>query len=139
MPKLSDSRRDPELSPVRPPILPPDFPDIPQNPSSELQPPPDPSGAPEKVAGTTPAPDEPGEADMTKDELRRKNVRLREKINSVLEQHPELRDATDEIALKQGTQVKVGTPFLERIEANLQERARAIIERRPDLEHLFGD
>jgi hypothetical protein len=76
---------------------------------------------------------------MTKDELRRKNVRLREKINSVLEQHPGLRDATDEIALKQGTQVQVGTPFLERIEANLQERARAIIERRPDLEHLFGD
>ena len=138
MPKLSDYRRDPELSPVRPPILPPDFPDIPQNPSSKLQPPPDPSGAPDKVAGT-PAPDRPGEPDMTKDELRRKNVRLREKINSVLEQHPELRDATDEIALKQGTQVQVGIPFLERIEANLQERARAIIERRPDLEHLFGD
>jgi outer membrane protein TolC len=139
MPKLSDYRRDPELAPVRPPILPPDFPDIPQNPSSELQPPPDPPGAPDKVAGTMPAPDEPGEADMTKDELRRKNVRLREKINSVLEQHPELRDATDEIVSKQGTQVKVGTPFLERIEANLQERARAIIERRPDLEHLFDD
>jgi hypothetical protein len=60
-------------------------------------------------------------------------------INSVLEQHPELRDVTDEIALKQGARVRVGTPFLERIEGNLQERARAIIERRPDLQHLFDD
>jgi hypothetical protein len=137
MPKLNDYRRVPEPPPVRPPILPPDFPDIPQNPSSELQPPPDPSAASDKVAGTTPAPNEPREAD--KDKLRRKNVRLREKINSVLEQHPELRDGTNEIALKQSTQVQVGSPFLERIQANLQERARAIIERRPDLEHLFDD
>jgi hypothetical protein len=137
MPKLNDYRRVPEPPPVRPPILPPDFPDIPQNPSSEWQPPPDPSAASDKVAGTTPAPNEPGEAD--KDKLRRKNVRLREKINSVLEQHPELRDVTNEIALKQSTQVQVGSPFLERIQANLQERARAIIERRPDLEHLFDD
>ena len=76
---------------------------------------------------------------MTEDELRQKNARLREKINQVLENHPELRDATDEIALHQGTQVQVGTPFLERIQRNLQERARAIIERRPDLEHLFDD
>ena len=41
--------------PVRPPTLPPDFPDIPQNPSSELQPPPNPSASPDKVEGTTPA------------------------------------------------------------------------------------
>ena len=74
-----------------------------------------------------------------KSELRLKNARLREKINSILERHPELRDVTDEIALKQGSRVRVGTPFLDRIEANLQERARAIIERRPDLEHLFDD
>jgi hypothetical protein len=138
MPKLNDYLPQPEPPPVRAPTLPPDFPDIPQNPSSELQPPPDPSAAADKVAGTThelPQPETP-EA-KGKDELRRKNVRLRQKINSVLEQHPELRDAADEIALKQGAQVRVGTPFLERIEANLQERARAIIERRPDLEHLF--
>ena len=32
-----------------------------------------------------------------------------------------------------------GTPFLERIQGKLQERARAIIERRPDLEHYFDD
>ena len=31
----------PEPPPVRPPTLPPDFPDIPQNPGSELQPPPE--------------------------------------------------------------------------------------------------
>ena len=41
-------------TPVTPPTRPPDFPDIPQNPSSELQPPPDPSVAPDKVAGTLP-------------------------------------------------------------------------------------
>jgi hypothetical protein len=34
--------------------------------------------------------------------------------------------------------VQVGTPFLDRIQVNLLERARAIIERRPDLEHLFN-
>jgi hypothetical protein len=43
MPKPDDDRPQPEPLPVRPPTLPPDFPDIPQNPSSELQPPPDPS------------------------------------------------------------------------------------------------
>jgi outer membrane protein TolC len=74
-----------------------------------------------------------------KSELRQKNARLRAKINSILEQHPELRDVTDEIALKQGLRVRGRAPFLERIQANLQERARAIIERRPDVEHLFDD
>jgi hypothetical protein len=54
MPKPDDDRHQPEPPPVRPPTLSPDFPDIPQNPSSELQPPPDPSATPEKVAGTTP-------------------------------------------------------------------------------------
>jgi hypothetical protein len=41
-------------APVRPPTLPPDFPDIAQNPPSELQPPPEPSASPDKVAGTIP-------------------------------------------------------------------------------------
>src|SRR3984957_13062471 len=59
MPKPDHDRRQPEPPPVRPPTLPPDFPDIPQNPSSELQPPPDPSATPDKVAGTTPGPAEP--------------------------------------------------------------------------------
>jgi hypothetical protein len=130
----------PEPPPVRPPTLPPDFPDIPQNPSSELQPPPDPSASPDRVAGMVP---EAGQLetpeDMAKEEVRQKNARLREKINAILEQHSELRDATDVIAVKQGSQVKVGTPFLDRVQANLHERARAIIERRPDLEHLFDE
>jgi hypothetical protein len=129
-----------EPPPVNPPTLPPDFPDIPQNPSSELQPPPDPSASPDKVAGTVP---EAGQIenpeDMTKEATRHKNARLREKINLILEQHPELRDATDIIAVQQGSHVEVGTPFLDRVQANLQERARAIIERRPDLEHHFDE
>ncbi len=74
---------------------------------------------------------------MTDDELRSKNADLGNKINEVLRNHPELRGVADEIALKQGLWVQVGTPFLVRMHANLQERARAIIERRPDLERLF--
>jgi hypothetical protein len=38
---------------VSPPILPPDFPDIPQNPSSALQPPSHPSASANEVAGAT--------------------------------------------------------------------------------------
>ena len=89
---------EPQLPPVRPPTLPPDFPDVPQNPSSELQPPPDGSATPEEFAGTTPELPQSETPDaLIKDELRRKNAQLREKIYSVLEQHPELRDATDEM------------------------------------------
>ena len=128
----------PEPPPVRPPTLPPDFPDIPQNPGSELQPPPESFATADKVAGTTLGlPETPGA--RAKGDLRNRNGHLREKINSVLEQHPELRDAIDEPALKEGLHAEVGTPFLERINATLQQRARAIIERRPDLERLFDD
>ena len=126
-------------TPVRPPALPPDFPNIPQNPSSELQPPPPPSATPDKVAGATPAAGPEMDEVEAKEELRSRNARLREKINSVLEQHPELRDAAEDLALGQDLHVEVGTPFLERINGKLQERARAIIERRPDLERLFDD
>ena len=126
-------------APVRPPTLRPDFPDIPQNPSSELQPPPGPSATSDVVAGTTIASGSEAPEVRAKDELRGRNARLREKINSVLEQHPELRDATEELALEQGLHVEAGTPFLERVNGKLQERARAIIERRPDLERLFDD
>jgi hypothetical protein len=129
---------EPASAPVTPPTLPPDFPDIPQNPSSDLQPPSDLFATPDQVAGTTVELPETPEG-MAKDELRNRNARLREKINSVLERHPELRDATDELALQQDLHVEVGTPFLERINGRLQERARAIIERRPDLERFFDD
>jgi phytoene dehydrogenase-like protein len=91
-----------------------------------------------QVAGTTVELPETPEG-MAKDELRNRNARLREKINSGLERHPELRDATDELALQQGLHAEAGTPFLERINGRLQERARAIIERRPDLERFFDD
>ena len=76
---------------------------------------------------------------MTSDDLRRQNARVRDKIHQVLEKHPELRDVTEGIALRQDLHVQVGTPFLERIQGKLQERARAIIERRPELEHYFDD
>jgi hypothetical protein len=74
---------------------------------------------------------------MTDDELRNKNTDPGNKIHEVLQSYPELRDLADEIALKEGMWVQVGTSFLERVHSNLQERARAIIEHRPDLEHLF--
>jgi hypothetical protein len=142
MPSPKDDRFQPEPPvPVRPPTLPPDFPDIPQNPSSELQPPPDPAARPDKIEGTTPAPmkSETLGQPRPSDELRHTNARLRDRINEILEAHPELRDTTDEIALHQALHVEVGTPVLERIQGKLQERARAIIERRPDLEHFFDD
>jgi hypothetical protein len=139
-PKPADDQAQREPPPASPPTLPPDFPDVPQNPYSELQPPPPSDATPDKVAGVTPELPQPETQEATrKTELRRRNARLREKINSLLQRHPELRDVTDEIALKQATRGRVGTPFLHRIQANLQERARAIVERRPDLEHHFDD
>jgi hypothetical protein len=78
MPEPDDDKLQPEPPLVRPPTLPPDFPDIPQNPSSELQPPPRPSATPDKFAGATPAPAEP-------EALRRENGRLRDKINESYE------------------------------------------------------
>jgi hypothetical protein len=79
------------------------------------------------------------ETAMRDNELRQKNAFLREKIKEISDRHPELRDLSDEIALEQSTHVEVGTPFLERVNGKLQERARAIIERRPDLERFFED
>jgi hypothetical protein len=76
---------------------------------------------------------------MTKDELRRKNACLRDRIGRVLKEHPDLRDVTEGIALRQDLHVQVGTPFLERIQGKLQERARAIIDHRPELEHYFDE
>jgi hypothetical protein len=58
MPNPQDYSPLPAPPPVAPPTLPPDFPDIPQNPGSELQPAPPPSANPDEVAGTLPAPDE---------------------------------------------------------------------------------
>jgi hypothetical protein len=76
---------------------------------------------------------------MTKDELRRKNHRLRDKIDQILLQRPELRDVIEVIAFRQDMHVQVGTPFLERVQGKLQERARAIMNRRLELEHYFDE
>src|ERR1700677_1523452 len=76
---------------------------------------------------------------MMSNDLRRKNARLRDQIAQVLEKDPELRDVTEGIALRQDLHVEVGTPFLERTQGKLQERAGAIIERRPELEGYFDD
>jgi hypothetical protein len=51
---------------------------------------------------------------MTRNDLRRKNERLRDQIAQVVEKDPELRDVTEGIALRQDLHVEVGTPFLER-------------------------
>ena len=69
--------------------------------------------------------------------MRRKNERLRDQIAQVVETDPELRGVTEGIALRQDLHVEVGTPFLERTQGKLQERAGAIIEGRPELEGYF--
>ena len=74
---------------------------------------------------------------MTRNDLRRKNERLRDQIAEVVEKNPELRDMTEGIALRQDLHVEVGSPFLERTQGKLQERTRAMIERRPDLDRYF--
>jgi hypothetical protein len=74
---------------------------------------------------------------MTRNDLRRKNERLRDQIAQVVEKDPELRDVTEGIALRQDLHVEVGTPFLERTQGKLQERAGAIIEGRPRTRGLF--
>jgi hypothetical protein len=76
---------------------------------------------------------------MTRNDLRRKNQRLRDQIAQVEEKDRVLRDVTEEIALRQDLHVEVGTPFLDRTHGKLQERARAIIESRPELEHNFDE
>ena len=71
---------------------------------------------------------------MTDNDLMGKNGLLRAKITQLLENHPELESAVNDIALKQPTNAS-----LEQVQANLQERARAIIEAKPELETYFED
>jgi hypothetical protein len=62
---------------------------------------------------------------MISEDLRRKNASLHDRIEQVLEMHPELRDGTEGIALRQDLHVQVGAPFLERTRDKLQsERER---------------
>jgi hypothetical protein len=76
---------------------------------------------------------------MISPDLRRWNASLHDRIEQALQMHPELRDRTEAIALCQDLHVEAGAPFLERTRDKLEERARAIIERRPELEYYFGD
>ena len=76
---------------------------------------------------------------MTIEDLRRNNASLRDRIEQVLEMHPELRDVIESVALSQDLHVEVGAPFLQRTRDKLHERARSVMERRPDLENYFED
>jgi hypothetical protein len=62
------------------------------------------------------------------------NFRLRNRITRLLESHPELEAVVNEIAVKQPSSASP-----EQVQANLQERARAIIEAKPELESYFED
>ena len=74
---------------------------------------------------------------MTKNDLRRKNARLRDQIAHVVEKDPELRDRDEGLALRQDLHVEAGAPFLDRTHGKLQERAEAIIKGHPELERDF--
>jgi hypothetical protein len=76
---------------------------------------------------------------MNSEDLRRRNARLHDMIEQVLEMHPELRDGAEALALNQDLHVEVGAAFLERTRDKLLERARAIVERCPELEYYFAD
>jgi hypothetical protein len=74
---------------------------------------------------------------MTNVDLRHKNACLREQIAEAVEKDPELRERDEGLALRQDLHVEVGTPFLERTQGKLQERARAMINRHPNLDRYF--
>jgi len=69
---------------------------------------------------------------MRESDLRYRNARLRRKIDGALKNRPELKDAVDDVALRQPANAS-----LEQVQANLQERARAIIEAKPELDGYF--
>jgi hypothetical protein len=66
------------------------------------------------------------------DDMQTRNARLRRKIDGALKTRPELASVVDGIALKQPANAS-----LEQVQANLQERARAIIEAKPELDGYF--
>ncbi|MGB7977353.1 MAG: hypothetical protein WCF81_24070 [Roseiarcus sp.] len=61
-----------------------------------------------------------------------RDARLRRKIDSALKNRPELEPVVSGIALKQHANAS-----LEQVQANLQERARVIIEAKPELDGYF--
>jgi hypothetical protein len=74
---------------------------------------------------------------MISEDLQRTNATLRDRIEQVVEMHPELRNVIEAIALNQDLHVEAGAPFLERTSEKLKERARVIIQCRPELAHYF--
>lgn len=69
---------------------------------------------------------------MAEDDLRYRNARLRRKIDGALQSRPELKRVVNSIALRQPLDAS-----LQQVEANLQERARAMIEAKPELDGYF--
>jgi len=64
--------------------------------------------------------------------MQTRNARLRRKIDGALKTRPELEPVINGIALKQPANAS-----LEQVQANLQERPRAIIEAKPELDGYF--
>ena len=69
---------------------------------------------------------------MKGDDIQSRNARLGRKIDGALKTRPELTPVVNGIALKQPANAS-----LEQVQANLQERARAIIEAKPELDGYF--
>ena len=69
---------------------------------------------------------------MKENDTQYRNARLRRKIEGPLKTRPELEAVIKGIALKQPANAS-----LEQVQANLQERARAIIEAKPELDGYF--
>ena len=69
---------------------------------------------------------------MKENDTQYRNARLRRKIDGALKTRPELEAVINGIALKQPANAS-----LEQVQANLQERARAIIDAKPELNGYF--
>ena len=69
---------------------------------------------------------------MKENDTQYRNARLRRKIEGALKTRPELEAVINGIALKQPANAS-----LEQVQANLQERARTIIEAKPELDGYF--
>ena len=67
-------------------------------------------------------------------DLQEKNARLKAAIDQLVESHPELETVVNGVAVKQPANASP-----EQVQANLQERARAVIEAKPELEGVFED
>jgi hypothetical protein len=69
---------------------------------------------------------------MTENGLQYRNAHLRRKIDGALKNRPELEAVVNYIALKQPANAS-----LVQVQANLQERAQAMINAKPELDGYF--